>query len=159
MAPYAIRRAAPRDIPAISRLLVEIDMVHHRRRPDLFRGPAAKYNEAEIAALIGDDAAPVFVCADETDTVLGYAFCRIRQIVSDPIMTDVKTLYLDDLCVEESCRGQGVGTALFAFVKTFAKSEGCYNLTLNVWACNPDAERFYRKCGLMPQKTTMETVL
>ena len=36
---------------------------------------------------------------------------------------------------------------------------GCYNLTLNVWTLNTGAMRFYEKCGLVPQKIGMESIL
>ena len=79
-----------------------------------------------------------------------------RRFLADNILTDVQTLYIDDLCVDEKARGQGVGRALYDFVRGFAKESGCYNLTLNVWACNENALRFYEACGLKPQKIGME---
>lgn len=90
--------------------------------------------------------------------MLGYCFCIFRQL-QDNILTDIKTLYIDDLCVDESCRGQHVGSQLYAYVRNYAKELGCYNLTLNVWALNENALRFYEKCGLVPQKIGMETIL
>ena len=59
-------------------------------------------------------------------------------------MQPVKTLYIDDLCVDENCRGSGVGKRIFEFVKDYAKKSGCYNLTLNVWECNPGARAFMK---------------
>ena len=82
-----------------------------------------------------------------------------RRFPADNILTDVQTLYIDDLCVDENVRGLGVGRALYAYVRDFAKEQGCYNLTLNVWACNENALRFYEACGLKPQKIGMETIL
>lgn len=69
------------------------------------------------------------------------------------------TLYLDDLCVDESCRGKQVGKSLYEAVLDLARSAGCYNVTLNVWSCNPGAMRFYEKCGLKQQKVGMELIL
>ncbi len=155
-----IRRAEPRDIPDILQLLVQVCMVHHNGRPDLFKGPATKYTAEELEALIPDDSRPIFVLTDEADArVLGYAFCIFQRHVGDHVLTDVKTLYIDDLCVREECRGQHVGTRLYRHVLAFAKERGCYNVTLNVWACNEAAMRFYEKCGLKPQKIGMETIL
>ena len=37
-----VRKAETRDIPGIMKLLLQVDMVHHRIRPDLFNGPAGK---------------------------------------------------------------------------------------------------------------------
>ena len=74
-------------------------------------------------------------------------------------MTDVRTLYIDDLCVDENARGRHVGEALYRHVLGFAREQGCYNVTLNVWACNESAIRFYEAMGLKTQKIGMETVL
>lgn len=154
-----IRRANESDVPAIMALLLQVNMVHHRGRPDLFKGPATKYTEKELRELIKDDSTPVFVYLDEENRVLAHCFCVFRQEKNSALMTDVKTLYIDDLCVDENARGQGVGQAMYAHVHAFARQSGCYNLTLNVWTLNGPALRFYEKCGLKPQKIGMETIL
>ena len=96
---------------------------------------------------------------DANEEVLGYAFCVITQNTGSNILTDIKTLYIDDLCVDETLRGQHVGRQLYDYVVQFAKDSGCYNVTLNVWSCNESAMRFYEKCGLKPQKIGMEVIL
>ena len=153
-----IRRAEERDIPRVLALLRQVNMVHHLGRPDLFHGPATKYNADELRTIFTDSERPVFVFTDAQDTVQGYAFC-ILQHPGNALMTDILTLYIDDLCVEENCRGQGIGRALYEHVLEYAKQIGCYNLTLNVWALNESALKFYQKCGLVPQKYGMETIL
>lgn len=154
-----IRRAVKRDIPGINELLRQVLTVHHNGRPDLFKGDAKKYTDEELSDLLDDGSRPVFVAADSGERVLGYAFCVFKQHVNDNILTDIKTLYIDDLCVEETCRGQHIGQRLYEYVLAFAREQGCYNVTLNVWECNPNAKRFYEKCGLVPQKTEMEMLL
>ncbi len=155
-----IRRAQERDIDGILDLLVQVCMVHHNGRPDLFNGPATKYSREELQVLIGDDTRPIFVAVEEgSGKVLGHAFCIFEQIVGDAVRTDVKTLYVDDICIDETARGQHVGTAIYRYVEDFARESGCYNLTLNVWSCNPGAQRFYEACGLVPQKVGMEKIL
>ena len=67
--------------------------------------------------------------------------------------------YIDDICVDENARGKGVGKAVYEYVRAWAKEEGYYNLTLNVWSCNPGAMKFYLAMGLTPYKTGMETIL
>lgn len=153
-----IRRAKKEDLSGVNSLLYQVLDVHHKGRPDLFYGGVKKYTDEEILEIFKDETRPVFV-AVEGERVLGYAFCMLQQVKDSHILTDIKTLYLDDLCVDGSCRGTGVGKALFAYVKDFAKNSGCYNLTLNVWSCNTGAMAFYEKCGLLPQKVGMECIL
>ncbi len=158
-----IRPAKWEDIPRILELLVQVDMVHHRGRPDIFKGPATKYNEEELEKIIRQEDTPVFVYVEDKEPdvgkVLGHAFCMHKQILGDSVLTDIKTLYVDDICVDEACRGKGVGRALYDYVLDYARREGFYNLTLNVWACNPEAMKFYEAMGLKPQKVGMETLL
>ena len=159
MSDSVIRRAEEKDIPRILDLLVQVDMVHHLGRPDLFRGPATKYTEEELKSLIQDDSRPVFVYVDDAGVVQGHAFCAFQQHTEDHVLTDIRTLYVDDICVEERCRGQSIGKQLYTYVESFAREHGCYNLTLNVWACNEGARAFYEACGLKPQKIGMERIL
>ena len=154
-----VRRATAGDIDRILELLVQVDMVHHNGRPDLFKGPATKYSAGQLEAIICDDETPVFVCEDENGKILGHAFCIHRYQKEDNVLTDISTLYIDDICVDEKSRGSGVGRALYSHVLDYAKEKKFYNITLNVWSCNPGAAKFYEAMGMRPQKITMETIL
>lgn len=154
-----IRRARKQDMEGINRLLMQVCLVHHKGRPDLFKYGAKKYTDEELLNIIQDDMRPIFTAVDEKGTVLGYAFCIFQQHVNNNILTDIKTLYIDDLCVDESLRGQHIGKRLYETVLDFAKASGCYNVTLNVWSLNEPAMKFYQACGLKPQKVGMETIL
>ncbi len=152
-----IRLAQMEDIQDINSLLYQVAAVHHNGRPDLFKAGAKKYNDEELADIIDNKDTPIFV-AESEGRVVGYCFCVISQIQSH-VLTNIKTLYIDDLCVDENVRGQKIGQRLYAFVREYAKHEGCYNITLNVWSCNPLAQHFYEKLGLVPQKVGMEEIL
>lgn len=153
-----IRPACGKDIPALIRLLYQVAEVHHQGRPDLFKSGGKKYTAEQLEEILKDESRPIFV-AEQEGGVQGYAFCVFQQHVDNTVMTDVKTLYIDDLCVDENARGRHIGRALYDHVVAFAKASGCYNVTLNVWSCNTRALGFYEKCGLKPQKLGMEIVL
>ena len=154
-----IRRAAPGDIPALLHLLEQVNLVHHLGRPDLFR-LGTKYGPGELEALQAEPLPPVFVWAEEDGQVLGHAFCVIREPVpEDRLLVPVRTLYIDDVCVDAAARKRGIGGALCRHVLDYARSLGCHNVTLHVWACNPEAEAFYRNLGFKPQKICLEEIL
>ena len=153
-----IRRATEKDIPKIIDLLAQVCLVHHNGRPDIFK-VGTKYSREELLAMLGDDSRPILVSVDEHGRVEGYCFAILQQYENNSVLTDIKTLYVDDLCVDEALRGRHVGKALYEAAVALAKAEGCYNLTLNVWSCNPSAMKFYEKMGLVPQKIYMEKVL
>jgi ribosomal protein S18 acetylase RimI-like enzyme len=152
-----VRKAAKKDIKSIIGLLHQVDMVHHVIRPDLFKPNTTKYNEQELEVLLDDDSKPIFVYDD--GKVLGHAFCQITEVKGHHLLQDVKTLYIDDICVDELARGQHVGKALYEYVCDYARSIGCYNITLNVWEGNNPASCFYRDMGMKVQKTGMEIIL
>ena len=153
-----IRLAQLKDIPKILDLLRQVDLIHHNGRPDIFK-VGSKYNAQEIEAIIRNATEPILVSIDEKDCVLGYCFCQFIQYKNNSVLTDIKTLYIDDLCVDETLRGKGIGKELYNGAVELAKENGCYNLTLNVWSLNPSAMKFYQSCGLVPQKTYMEKII
>lgn len=154
-----IRRAEEKDIEKMNDLLFQVNLVHHKGRPDLFKYGTRKYTDEQLTEIIQDETRPILVAVDEKDCVLGYAFCVFQQHINDNILTDIKTLYIDDLCVDENLRGQHIGRQLYEAVLAFAKAHGCYNVTLNVWSLNESAMKFYESCGLTPYKVGMEKIL
>ena len=156
-----IRRACERDLVAVDRLLGQVLTVHAEGRPDLFRAGTRKYTDDELLAMFADDARPVFVAVDEKDgeRVLGHAFCEVQDYRGSNNMQPFVSIYVDDICVDEACRGRHVGTALYRHVIEYARSLGCHNVTLNVWECNPGARAFYEAMGMSVQKTCLEQVL
>ena len=153
-----IRFAKEKDIPKIEDLLSQVDLVHHNGRPDIFK-IGNKYSDSQLKELLCDKQRPILVYTDDNDEVSGYCFCIFQQHLNDSILTDIKTLYIDDLCVDENVRGKHIGKELFDAAVNLAKESGCYNITLNVWSCNTGAIKFYEAQGLIPQKTCMELVL
>jgi len=153
-----IRFAQAKDVPGILALLRQVGRVHHQGRPDIFRSNAQKYGASQILAMLGSSASPIFVAVDG-DAVLGYGFCQFKKYEQDPVIADHTELYIDDLCVDENHRKEGIGKAIYEEILRYARMRRCYNVTLNVWSCNPGAMKFYESLGLKPQKVGMECLL
>ena len=153
-----IRRALEKDMEKIEQLLSQVCLVHHNGRPDIFK-IGRKYSDEDLKVLLKDDDRPILVCTNENDEVMGYCFCIFQQHTDNAALNNIKTLYIDDLCVDEALRGRHIGKELYEAAVDLAKESGCYNLTLNVWSCNPSAMRFYEAQGLVPQKIGMELIL
>lgn len=154
-----IRRAQVKDIPAIIKLLSQVLEIHASIRPDIFKPGTTKYTNDELAKLIKDDQKPIYVAVNDEDEVLGYVFTQLQEQPFSTNMVQFKSIFIDDLCVDSAARSQGVGRALLNFVKEEGKRLGCYEITLNVWAGNDSAIRFYEKNGLKTKETTMEYIL
>ncbi len=153
-----IVKAQNAHIPGILELLLQVGEVHHQIRPDIFRAGAQKYDAAALQALLRDENRPIFV-AEAEGGLLGYCFCILRDYRGSGVQTDRTEVYIDDLCVDEGCRGQGVATALYRYVTGWAKENGCAFITLNVWQGNETAMAFYEHAGLTPRSITMEMAL
>lgn len=154
-----IRRATEKDIPRLIILLEQVLNIHADIRPDIFIAGTTKYTNAELSEMIKDDSKPIYVAADEKDVCMGYAFCQLKNQPFSNNMVPFTSLFIDDLCVDAATRGQHVGEKLFEHVKSEAKRLGCYEVTLNVWAGNTSAEKFYEKMGLKTKERQMEYIL
>ena len=153
-----IRLAKTEDIPGLLELLRQVGQVHHELRPDIFRDGAQKYDATDLQALLEDSTRPIFVAVEEGG-MLGYCFCIHKSCKEHNVMLDRKELYIDDLCVDETCRGKGVATALFEHIRGYASEQGFDVITLNVWCGNDRAMAFYKKMGMTDRNITMELPL
>lgn len=153
-----IRKAENKDIDGCIKLLKQVCQVHADIRPDLFKGGMTKYTNKELEEVFKNELTPVFVCVED-DIVLGYCFTQI--IITDNNVTPkpYKTLYIDDLCVDEINRGKHIGRKLYDYAIKYAKDINCYNVTLNVWEGNNSAKAFYEKMGMHSLKTYMEKII
>ena len=154
-----IRKANANDYKGVEKLLVEVNNLHQKLRPDIFIENAVKYDEKKFDEIILNESTPVFVAVDDEGKVLGHLFCSVRDYEQVKVCKDFKSLFIDDLCIEEGARGQGIGKALYEFAIGYARENGCYDVTLNVWEGNNSARAFYEKMGMFPKETQMEYIL
>ena len=154
-----IRKAEEKDIPRILKLLEQVLQIHADIRPDIFIPGTTKYTADELTELLKNAEKPIYVAADEDDVCMGYAFCQLQEQPFSNNMVPFKTLFIDDLCVDQEARGRHIGESLFEYVKNEAKQLGCYEVTLHVWTGNTSAEKFYEKMGMQTKERQMEYIL
>ena len=154
-----IRKAEQKDIKRIIELLVQINELHAKGRPDIFKMSVSKFSENELMEIIKDGNRVSLVAVDDNDYVVGYAICKYRIENGEGLLLPSKSLWLEDLCVDESIRGQGIGTVLFDAVEKIAKENDCDSITLNVWSFNEKAKDFYDMHGMKPQRTILEKII
>ena len=154
-----IRRAEEKDIPAVEKLLNEVLEIHAGIRPDIFIAGTTKYTPEELKKMFADENDLIYVAVDDRDEVLGYAFCCKESRPFSHNMVQFTSLFIDDLCVDAAARGKHVGESLFHYVKDYARANGFYHVTLNVWSFNEKAIGFYEAMGLKPMEYVMEEVL
>ena len=59
--------------------------------------------------------------------------------------------HISVIATTEAAEGSGVGRALLAFAEDWARTRGHALLTLNVFAANERARRFYERAGILPE--------
>ena len=154
-----IRKAEEKDIPRITELLEQVLQIHADIRPDIFIPGTTKYTVDELTELLKNEEKPIYVAVNEADICVGYAFCQLQEQPFSNNMVPFKSLFIDDLCVDQQARGLHIGESLIEYVKSEAKFMGCYEVTLNVWTGNTSAERFYEKMGMKTKERQMEYIL
>jgi GNAT superfamily N-acetyltransferase len=68
-------------------------------------------------------------------------------------------VYISDVSVDRSARGQGVGAALMAQVKEWAGAHNASKLGWEVWHRNVEAKAFYAKLGASIDEEAIPYVL
>jgi len=154
-----IRNATAGDIPGILTLLHEVLELHAKIRPDIFISGTTKYTKEELEEMLKDKSKPVYVAVDEKENVIGYTFCQLKEPAFTNTMHPNKEIFIDDFCIDENTRGNHVGQQLFEYVKKEAEKYGCFAVTLNVWAGNEGAEKFYEKMGMKTRERMLEYIL
>ena len=154
-----IRIAEDKDLNRIQELLLQVNNVHAEGRPDIFIKDCRKYTDKEVLDQLHDPTKIVFVYVDDNDMVLGYSFCQIKEYKNINNIHPHKSLYVDDLCVDEKYRRQHIGQSLLKYVEDYAIKNNYFSIELNVWECNPSAKAFYERMGMKVLKIGMEKKL
>lgn len=153
-----IRCADISDKKRIGELLYQVHELHAKARPDIFKSGARKFSEEELELRLRDSKNPVFVYEDE-DGVCAYVMCIYESTKDKEYMHKRKVLFIDDLCVDASKRGLGIGEKLYRYVVNIARENKCSSVSLHVWNDNKSALKFYERLGMQAKYTEMEEIL
>ena len=154
----SVRKADKTDLPGLKRLLYAVNQLHADGRPDIFKSGGIKYTDGELTDLLQDPDRPVWVYTEDRQ-ILGYVFCILEETKETSSLRPMRTLYIDDLCVDAEARGRGIGRILYRKALDLAREAGCARVTLHAWNFNTAAYGFYEKLGMTPLVTTMEQKL
>ena len=147
-----IRNMKHEDYQEVDRLMAQVHKIHVDGRPDLYVDVEHIYSLDAYQKMIENNDM-ISVVAEENEKIVGICFVSMR---TRTCMVNRRTAYMDDLCVDETCRGKGVGKFLYEYAKKRAKEMGAERLDLMVWSFNEHALKFYEEMGLKPQRYIME---
>ena len=155
MEQITIRYAEPQDYPQVESIMQQVQDMHVTWRPDIYkRGDFVLPPEIFNSAVQNKE----FIVAETSEKIVGLLFFMIRHIENNNQVTrDV--LFIDSMAVADSCRGQGVGRSLFAFVKEIRQQRNLDGIELTVNAKNLSAKAMYEKYGFTEKSINMDLLL
>ncbi len=133
---FHIRPSVPADVAAMMQLIHELAVFE--------KAPNEVVANAETLLQSGFQEHPLFVAwvAEKDGLIVGMALCYIRYSTwKGPV------LYLEDLIVTESFRGNGIGKALFEKCIAHAKHNNYRRMVWQVLDWNSPAIDFYKGYG------------
>jgi GNAT superfamily N-acetyltransferase len=136
-----IRSAEPGDLPALMRLLSDFaayEELSHELVADETALGAALFGEApRLHALVAT------ATDDPAASLIGFAF----WFYTFRSFTCRANLFIEDIYVDPSSRGQGIGIAMFRELARIAGEQGCRKLEWLVLENNAPARAFYARIG------------
>ena len=144
--------ARPEDREVVNALALKIHAMHVSWRPDIFEMVPELYSEERFQEAVQQRQLYV---ARIGGVVAGYALLKIRSY-DWPGVVRRKVMEIEELCVDELCRGQGIGTEILQDIHALAKAFRCTDMQLGVYPQNDDAVGFYQKCGFTIRSITMQ---
>ncbi|MBQ4051140.1 MAG: GNAT family N-acetyltransferase [Oscillospiraceae bacterium] len=127
-----IQKACPEDKPDIYRLFCEM-------LRDIYGKDAPHYDDSFLDKYFSGGADLILLAKEGEKTV---AFLSIEEH-----REEYHYLYLDDFCVQEDFRGQGIGTELLKQAEAIAAARKIGLIVLHVERSNKRAARLYASLG------------
>ena len=153
----SVRLAKENDLDRVNELRRQVNDLHVKGRPDIFKPGFPKELSDHVYTIWSDPRQRIVVC--ERDGVIsGYAVLNHITRPETPFMTERDYLDIDEFCVDEAYRRTGVGTELMQFIRSYAEELGFSRIELNMWEFNADALAFYEEIGFTTYRRYMEWI-
>jgi ribosomal protein S18 acetylase RimI-like enzyme len=142
-----IRTATAEDYDELCGLVDQVDRLHREHVPEVFRKPDGPVRErAYLDGLLADESAAIFLAVVD-GRAAGALVALLRDAAPIPILVPRRVAVVDNLVVDESLRGMGVGRALMVQAEAWAVQHGASALELSVHEFNRHAIDFYESLG------------
>jgi ribosomal protein S18 acetylase RimI-like enzyme len=148
-----IRAATLEDYPALTALEAEVQAIHVEGAPHVYR-PGGVYSRESYAELFASPGNAVVLAVEGVEAV-GYMHYEIRESAETEFTYARRSLHIHAISVSEAQRRKGYGEALMDYALARAAENGVDRVTLDVWAFNESALRFYERLGFIPTKIRM----
>ena len=142
-----IRQAVISDNLLLSSLCVDVQSLHAKHHPDLFKVPQSDdFASSFFDGLLADEAKSIFI-AEENGQALGCIVCKLIERPENPFTFAMRYLLVDQISVRPAAQGKGVGKALIKQAEALAKELDLQRIQLDSWGFNTEAHAFFEKMG------------
>ncbi len=150
-----VRFAREDELDRVNELRRQVNDLHVAGKPEVFRPGFCDELRNYVHAIFRDPEQKIAVAA-ENGTICGFAVLHHINKPENPFMYERDFLDIDEFCVDEAHRRQGVASAMIRFIRGFAKEQGYHRIELNMWEFNRDALAFYEAAGFTTFRRYME---
>lgn len=150
-----IRLAGEEDLDGVNALRKQVNDLHVAGKPEVFK-PGFSEQLRDFIRVIWNDPEQEIVVAEQDGDICGFAVLHHIRKPENPFMYERDFLDIDEFCVDEKHRRQGVATALVDFIRGYAKEKGFHRIELNMWEFNQSALAFYEAAGFKTFRRYME---
>ena len=150
-----VRMAEKEDLEQVNLLRRQVNDLHVAGKPEVFK-PGFSDELRQYINVIWADPEQWIAVAEADGAVRGFAVLHHIHRPENPFMYERDFLDIDEFCVDEAWRRQGIATAMIDFIREFAAAHGFHRLELNMWEFNRDALAFYEAAGFATFRRYME---
>ena len=150
-----VRLAKENELERVNELRMQVNALHVAGKPDVFK-PGFHEELRNYIYAIWKDPEQFIVVAEKDECVCGFAVLHHINRPENPFMKERDFLDIDEFCVDEEFRRQGIASAMIAYIRKFAKEKGFHRIELNMWEFNQDALAFYEAAGFQTFRRYME---
>lgn len=150
-----IRQGKMEDVEQIVEIAMQTSNIHYENRKDIFKKKTRETIEEWMKSEIESEEKNILV-VEENEKILGMLIYKIRDVQEHMNLKDTKNIWIDEICVDEKHRSQGIGKLLMEEMKKIAHKIGCNRIELNCWEFNNRARKFYEENRFTTQRRIME---
>ena len=150
-----VRRARENELERVNELRMQVNALHVAGKPEVFK-PGFPEELRNYIYAIHKDPEQFITVAVKDGTICGFAVLHHINRPENPFMKERDFLDIDEFCVDEAFRRQGIASEMIAFIREFAKGKGFHRIELNMWEFNQDALAFYEAAGFQTFRRYME---
>jgi ribosomal protein S18 acetylase RimI-like enzyme len=149
-----IRLATESDFEQVGNIFAEENRYHAELMPEVFQVADPIMTSEWYSGVLKDSRTALFVAELEAE-VVGVALVELKTNLDDPIFRQRRYVYIDEIAVAASHRGQGIGRLLMERIRQWGQEQGITEIELQVWERNGHAISFYKKLGYQMWRRTM----